>query len=551
MIENTTSLSNQAIAERLDAFASLLELAGSGYYTSRAYRRAAETIRDTLAPAEELIRADRIRELRGIGPSIARTLAELVQTGTIAELDELERTVRPELIGLGRYLGLAPKRMLEIAGDLEVETASQFRAASAAGRLQEARGIGPATERRLLERLEQHEPQARRGLLLNQARALLQGIAEPLGAEIAGDVRRWSDIPTDLSIVAAARSPAETVDAFEQLPDIVAVIERTDRKAVGVTVEGVAVTLVVADPSRYGTELVRATGSAAYLGGLDSLPASPSEAGVYAEMGVPWCPPELREQPFGGRPPELVELGDVRGDLHCHTTWSDGKNSVLEMALAAIELGYEYIAICDHTPNVRVVPGLDSDALRRQGEEIAAVNERVRPFRVLRGTEVDIRRDGELDLPDDVLEELDWVQLSLHAGQRDSRANLTRKVTHGMRHPAVRCLSHPTGRLINHRAPNSLDLERVIEVALETGVALEINGLPNRLDLNGAQARLAVQAGVPLVASTDAHSTRGLDNMQLAIATARRGWANSGCLVNTKPWTHPAESDVAAGAASG
>ena len=224
---------------------------------------------------------------------------------------------------------------------------------------------------------------------------------------------------------------------------------------------------------------------------------------------MPWCPPELREQPFRGQPPKLVELGDVRGDLHCHTTWSDGKNSVLEMALAAIELGYEYIAICDHTPNVRVVPGLDADALRRQGEEIAAVNEQVTPFRVLSGTEVDIRRDGELDLPDDVLEELDWVQLSLHAGQRDTSDNLTRKVTHAMRHPAVRCLSHPTGRLINHRAPNSLDLDQVIEVALETGVALEINGLPNRLDLNGPHARLAVQAGVPLVASTDAHSTRG------------------------------------------
>ena len=478
-------MSNQAIAERLDAFAGLLELAGSGFYTSRAYRRAAETIRDTLAPAEELIRADRIRELRGIGPSHSRHVGRARENGHDRRVGRARATVRPELIGLGRYLGLGPKRMLEIANDLEVETAAQFRAAAAAGRLQEARGIGPVTERRLLERLEQQEPRPRRGLLLNQARALLERIAEPLGGEIAGDVRRWSDTPTELSIVVAARKPAETFDAFEQLPDIVAVVERTERKAVGVTVEGVPVTLVAAEPSRYGTELVQATGSAAYLAGLDSLPASPSEAGVYTELGVPWCPPELREQPFRGQPPKLVELGDVRGDLHCHTTWSDGKNSVLEMALAAIELGYEYIAICDHTPNVRVVPGLDADALRRQGEEIAAVNEQVTPFRVLRGTEVDIRRDGELDLPDDVLEELDWVQLSLHAGQRDTSDNLTRKVTHAMRHPAVRCLSHPTGRLINHRAPNSLDLERVIEVALETGVALEINGLPNRLDLNG------------------------------------------------------------------
>ena len=204
------------------------------------------------------------------------------------------------------------------------------------------------------------------------------------------------------------------------------------------------------------------------------------------------------------------------------------------MALAAIELGYEYIAICDHTPNVRVVPGLDADALRRQGEEIAAVNEELQPFRVLRGTEVDIRSDGRLDLPDDVLAELDWVQLSLHAGQREPREELTRKVTNAMRHPAVRCLSHPTGRLLGYREPNALDLERVIEVALETGVALEVNGLPARLDLDGEHVRRAVQAGVLVVASTDAHSTRGLANMRLAVATARRGWATAGDVVNTR-----------------
>jgi DNA polymerase (family 10) len=205
------------------------------------------------------------------------------------------------------------------------------------------------------------------------------------------------------------------------------------------------------------------------------------------------------------------------------------------MASAARDLGYEYLAICDHTPNVRVVPGLDSDDLRRQGEEIAAANEQLAPFRVLRGTEVDIRRDGELDLPDDVLDELDWVQLSLHAGQRERREELTRKVTEAMRHPTVRCLSHPKGRIINHRPPNALDLERVFEVALETGVAVETNGLPDRLDLSGPEVRLAIEAGVPVCASTDAHSVRGLGNMRLAIATARRGWATVGDIVNTRP----------------
>ena len=204
------------------------------------------------------------------------------------------------------------------------------------------------------------------------------------------------------------------------------------------------------------------------------------------------------------------------------------------MALAARDLGYDYIAICDHTPNVGVVPGLDADGLRRQGEEIAAANERLAPFRVLRGTECDIRADGTLDLPDDVLDELDWVQLSLHAGQRQAAAELTRKVTEAMRHPSVCCLSHPKGRLISHRPPNALQLEPVIEVALEEGVALETNGLPNRLDLRDVEVRLAVEAGVPIVCSTDAHSVQGLANMRLSVATARRGWATAANVLNTR-----------------
>ena len=227
----------------------------------------------------------------------------------------------------------------------------------------------------------------------------------------------------------------------------------------GVTVEGVPVRLVLTEPQRFGTELIVATGSDEYVEGLGALPAAADEDGVFAALGLPWCPPELREQPFRGEPPPLVELADVRGDLHCHTTWSDGRASVLEMALAARDLGYEYLAICDHTTSVRVVPGLDADGLRRQADEIAAANERLAPFRILRGSEVDIRRDGRLDLPDDVLLELDWVQLSLHAGQREPRETLTKKVDRGDATPGRECLSHPKGRIVNHRPPNALDLE--------------------------------------------------------------------------------------------
>ena len=364
---------------------------------------------------------------------------------------------------------------------------------------------------------------------------MTEEVAAALGGEVAGDPRRWADVSFDLAVVVAADEPDPVLERFESLPAIVAVVEREARRALGVTVDGVPLELIVAEPDRFGTELLRATGSRAYVDALGPLPAAADEAAVYAALGVPWCPPELREEPFRGEPPALVELDDVRGDLHCHTTWSDGKESVLEMATAAKDLGYEYIAICDHTRNVRVVPGLDADDLRRQAEEIAAANEQLAPFRILRGSEVDIRSDGSLDLPDDILAELDWVQLSLHAGQREAREPLTRKVTEAMRHPAVTCLSHPHGRMINRRPPNALDLEAVIETALETGVALETNGLPDRLDLAGPQVRLAIEAGVPIVASTDAHSVRGLGNMRLAVATARRGWATAADIVNTRP----------------
>jgi len=526
---------NATIAERLESFAALLDLGGSGYYTSRAYRRAAETIRETKAPIAKLVRAGRVQDLRGIGPGIAARLRELVETGSIAELDELQREVQPELVGLGRFLGVGPRRMVQIGAALGVRTADEFRAAAREGLLQTVPGIGPQTEQRLLAALERERPSQRRGLLLNRARALLEEIAEGVGGELAGDPRRWADTSFDLAVVASAARPDRLLDRFEQLPAIVAVVERDERRALGVTVEGVPVELVVAEPSRFGTELVGATGARAYVEALEPLPAAPDEAGVYAALGIPWCPPELREQPFRGEPPPLVELADIRGDLHCHTTWSDGKASVLEMGAAARDLGYEYMAICDHTQNVRVVPGLDADDLRRQAEEIAAANEELAPFRILRGTEVDIRRDGELDLPDDILAELDWVQLSLHAGQRERGDTLTRKVTEAMRHPSVTCLSHPKGRIINHRPPNALDLERVFEVALETGVAVETNGLPDRLDLSGPEVKLAVEAGVPVCASTDAHSVRGLGNMRLCVATARRGWATAADVVNTRP----------------
>jgi DNA polymerase (family 10) len=527
---------NRRIAERLDAFATLLELAEANPYMARAYRRAAETIRATPLAVDELVRGGRVRELRGIGPGIETRLSELVETGAIAELAELERELAPALVGLGRYLGLSAKRSVEIARALDVHTPDELREAAAAGRLQTVGGIGPKTEARILEALAREaEPRPQRALLLDRARELVGAIANALGGEAAGDVRRWRDSCERLAVVCAAADPSAPLERFAALPQIVAVIEQAQRRAVGVTVDGVPVELVVAAPRALGTALVRATGSPAYVAALEPLPEAADEAAVYRALGLPWCPPELREEPVRGELPDLVDEARIRGDLHCHTTWSDGRASVEEMGRAARARGYDYVAICDHTPAVGAVRGLTADDVRRQAQEIAAANELLAPLRILRGIECDILPDGRLDLPDEVLAELDWVQASVHGGQRMPQPEMTKRVEEALRNPYVRCLSHPTGRIINRRPENALDLERVFEVARETGVALEVNGLSPRLDLRGEHVRDALRAGVRIVCSTDAHSTRGLGNMALSVHTARRGWATPADVLNTRP----------------
>jgi DNA polymerase (family 10) len=527
---------NRQIADWLEAFATLLELSEANPYTARAYRRAAETVRGAPLPVAELVASGRVRELRGIGTGIEARLRELVDTGQIAELAELERELAPELVGLGRYLGLSARRAVQIARSLGVRNADELREAAKAGRLRAVPGVGPKVEARLLEALaREDEPRARKGLLLNRAWELVRRIAEALEGEVAGDVRRWRDSCEWLSVVCRSEDPRPLVKQFAELPQIVGVLEQADRRTVGVTVEGVPVEVAFAEPDRFGTALIRETGSRAYVAALEPLPDGADERAVYEALGVPWCPPELREQPFRGEPPALLERQDIRGDLHCHTLWSDGRVSVEEMGRAARALEYDYLAICDHTPAVGAVRGLTPDDVRRQGEEIRSASDSLTPFRVLRGIECDILADGRLDLPDDVLAELDWVQASVHGGQRMPRKEMTKRVEEALRNPHVRCLSHPKGRYINRRPENALDLDRVFAVALEEGVALEVNGLPDRLDLSGEHVRDALRAGVQIVCSTDAHSVPGLTNMSLSVATARRGWATAADVVNTRP----------------
>jgi DNA polymerase (family 10) len=540
-------LTNAQIADQLVLYAALLELSDARPFTARAFRRAADVIRGTAANVPELVDAGRVQELRGIGPGIEARLHELLETGEIAELRRLGNELTPELGGLARLLGINAKRMSAIARALGISTIAGFREAAAAERLTEVPGIGPVTAARIRASLER-EPASRRGLTLERSRRLAQAIADALAGVVAGEARRGCELASRLDVVCAAENPRAVLASFRDLATVVSILEETERTALGVSVEGVPVSLVVAAPGGFGTALVRATGSPAYVASLEPLPERPTEESVFEALGLPWRPPELREVPIQSLPARLLEAADVRGDLHCHSSWSDGRDDIHAMALAARARGYQYLAVCDHTPGVRVVPGLDGDALRRQAEEIAEVNERVHPFRVLRGAECDIRADGELDLDDAILAELEWVQLSLHAGQRRPGAELTKIVCYALRHPAVSALSHPTGRILGHRPENAIDLDAVYEVAVETGVALEINGLPDRIDLSSVHVQDAIAAGARLVLNSDAHSALGLANMDLAVLTARRGRAAAANVVNTR---QAAELPLRGGAAGG
>ena len=363
---------NAEIADRLTLFAALLEIAGTNTFAVRAYRRAAALIRATPASVAELVRTGRIRELRGIGPGIELRLRELIETGEIAELSSLEAELQPALVAYGRSLGLTAKRTLGIARDLGVTSVDELKRAITEGRLQEASGVGPATEEKIrVQAARRQAPNPQRGLTVDRSRSASSEIAEALAGEIAGAPRRFCELAHELRIVSSSERPDEVIERFARLPAIVMLLERDARRAVGLTIDGVPVTLTVAEPHLLGTELFRETGAPEYVQPFEPLPPARNEVGLFELLGIPYCPPELREAAGARAPDDLVEVKRIRGDLHCHTHWSDGRASVEAMARAAIARGYDYLAICDHTPNVRVVPGLGTDDLRRQGEEIA------------------------------------------------------------------------------------------------------------------------------------------------------------------------------------
>ncbi len=560
----TTLPRNADVIDQLELLADMLELEGEQAFRVLAYRRAAQRIKETGGSIAQLALDGKAKELQGIGKTIEEKIVQIVQTGEIEALARRRERIPPDVVSFMRLPGLGPKTARRIWLELGVSTLEGLRAAAEEERLRTLAGLGPKTEENVLKALRDHaKPKAAARPLLGAGLPAVLAVVEALRAHPAalqvseaGSVRRRRETFRDLDVIATATDAEALIDAFTGFDWVAEVAARGGTKATVVSHDGLRFDLRVVPPACYGNLLQHFTGSKnhnvamreeAQRRGLSiseygvtdvengEVHTFVSEPELYEFLGYQYIPPELREAAGEleaarrGELPELVVEQDIRGDLHAHTTWSaDGKSTMEEMALAAKARGYSYLAITDHSHYLR------DGRLEAQAEELAELNTRLGPFRLLRGIEVNIRANGTLDVEDEVLAELDWVVASIHAAFGTSP---TERVIAAMENPHVDCIGHPTGRKINKRGPMDVDLERVFAAAVETGTAVEINSQPDRLDLRDADARLAGERGVRLVVSTDAHSTRALDYVTLGIGQARRAWLTKEQIVNTRPWS--------------
>jgi DNA polymerase (family 10) len=551
---------NGELADRFDLLGDLLELEGEASYRVLAYRRASKSIRDTGGSVAQMALEGKAKQLPGVGETIQAKIVEIVRTGDLEALRKRRDGVPVDVVAFMKLPGLGPKTARRIWKELGVSTLAELQAAAEQQQLRTLAGVGPKAEENILKALAA-KPAGAVGTLLGRALPAVQAAIEELRAHPsldqvseAGSVRRRKETVKDLDIIATASDPAALTAHFAALEWVAEVAALGSTKATVVSQEGLRFDLRVVPPECYGNLLQHFTGSKEHNVALreravrDGLSVSeygvavvetnetftaPDEASLYERLGYAYIPPELRENrgeldaARKGTLPELVELPDLRGDLHSHTTWSDGKASLDEMVEAAIARGYDYLAVCDHSQRLR------DGRIEQQWEAIAAVNERVAPFRVLRGIEVNIRADGSLDFPDELLARCDWVMASAHTA---FDTNPTERACAAMDNPHVDCIGHLTSRKIGRREPSTIDVERVIEHALATGTFLEINSQPDRMDMRDAHARAAGEAGVKIVVNSDGHSQAALGYVELGIGTARRAWLTKQQIVNTHTW---------------
>jgi DNA polymerase (family X) len=553
---------NDELADQLDLLADLSELEGEDSFRVLAYRRAATRIRETGGPVAQLALEGKAKALQGIGKTIEEKIVEVVETGRMSALEKRRALVPEEVVRFMRLPGLGPKTARRIWKELGVTTLAELKQAAEQERLRGLSGLGAKSEEKILKALaeEPKDPRESRRLLGDGLPVLLALVEElrshPAAVKVseAGSARRRRETFRDLDVIATSTDPPALIEHFVSRENVAGVVAKGDTKATVITNDGLRFDLRVVPPESYGNLLQHFTGSKEHNVALredavrrglsvseysvtnvetgEEFTAADEEE-LYAHLGYAYIPPELRENggelaaARAGELPVLVERSDLRGDLHSHSTWSDGKATLEQMALAARDLGHEYLAICDHSPRLR------DGRLQAQWEEIDALNERLAPFRVLKGIEVNIRANGELDVDDDTLAQLDWVTASVHTSfDKDP----TGRVLNAMQSPHVDCIGHLTSRRIGVRNPSPIEVEKVVEGALATGTFLEINSQPDRLDLRDANARLAGEAGLRLTISSDAHSAKALRYVDLGVAQARRAWLTKDQILNTRPW---------------
>ena len=557
-------LHNSEIAARFETLADLLEIEGANAFRVRAYRNAARVVRDSsksIAAAVE--EGEDLSELPAIGEDLAGKIGEIVRTGRLGLLEEVQSRVPAELAELMEVDGLGPKRVQALYRSLEVRSLDDLRQAAEEGRIREVSGFGAKTEQKILQSLEARGGEEQRTRLA-QAEEIAGPLADYLedveGVKqlvVAGSFRRRRETVGDLDLVVTAKRDSPVMDRFTAYEEVEEVVSHGKTRSTVRLRSGMQVDLRVVPEVSYGSALMYFTGSKAHNIALrkiavdqgwkineygmfedDERIAGRTEEEIYEKLGLDYVPPELREdrgEIAAAREhelPQLVSVDDIRGDLHCHTTETDGHDDLETMVEAARSRGYAYLAITDHSRHLSVANGMDEKRLRRQLERIDALNDDSADFVVLKSVELDILEDGTLDLPDSVLDELDLVVCSVHYKFDLSQERQTERILRAMDNPHVNILAHPSGRLIGERKAYAVDMERLVEGARERGCFLEVNAQPARLDLNDLHCRMAKEAGVKVSISTDAHSSANLGNLRHGVDQARRGWVEAGDVLN-------------------
>jgi DNA polymerase (family 10) len=560
-------MKNQQIAKIFNELARLLELKGESIFRIRAYRRAAQNIdgfsKDVAACSEEELMA-----IPGIGKDLAGKIREYCETGRIAKHEEMISQVPPGVLEMSRIPGLGPKTANMLYTKAGVKSVDELEAMARAGRLAGLRGIQKKTEENIIRGIEQLTRGTGRHLISRVVpladdivRRLIEGA--PVGQiAVAGSIRRWKETVKDADILTTSQDPEKVMDLFVRMPQVIRVLAQGATKSSVISDNGIQVDLRVVDEDSFGAALQYFTGSkehnirlremAVKAGlkineyGVFKLPGERkvggrSEDDVYRALNLPYIPPELREDTgeidaaLSGALPDLISLTDIKGDLHVHTTWSDGRHDMDRLVEAARRKGYGYIAITDHTKGPGVAHGLDEARLADQGKLIDAADKKGSGFKILKGAEVDILADGKLDLPERSLARLDIVVASIHSGFKQPEEQITQRLLAAIRNPFVSVVAHPTGRLIGAREAYAVNMEAVLKEAARYGVAMEVNAYPERLDLNDGNLRMAKEYGVKVMINTDAHAESHLDYMNYGVSMARRGWVEKKDVLNALP----------------